>query len=37
MFGLDPKSIVVGVLIAYFLLPMILNLFNRQPTTNRNA
>jgi hypothetical protein len=37
MFGLDLKSIVVGILIAYFLLPMVLNMFNRQPTTNRNV
>jgi len=36
MFGLDLKSVVVGILIAYFLLPMILNLFNR-PTANKNA
>jgi hypothetical protein len=36
MFGLDVKSVVVGVLLAYFVLPFILGLINR-PTAPRAA
>ena len=28
-FGLDLKSIIVGVLLAYFVIPQIMGLFNR--------
>jgi len=35
-FGLDIKSIVVGMLLAYFVLPMVMGLFNK-PTAQRAA
>jgi hypothetical protein len=35
-FGLDLKSIVVGMLLAYFVLPMVMGFFNR-PTAQPRA
>lgn len=29
MFGLDLKSVIVGMLLAWFVLPMVMGVFNR--------
>lgn len=35
-FGLDLKSVIVGVLVAYFVVPWLMSFFNR-PATSKNS
>jgi hypothetical protein len=37
MFGLDIKSVLVGIAFAYFLLPLLIGAFNRPTAANKNA